>query len=366
MLFQTGYAGALAWSWTDNDVTQPIDMLEGMKYLWDNHRTSVDVLGIGGDWPTVSIVSPADKAEFADTSDIFIEVEANDQDGSIVSIEFFVNDTLKIGEIADTPYVFTWTNVSAGNYTLYAIATDNEGHQRKSNLVRIVYGEPPFQRYEAEATTIPTSGISILNDPTASGGNYVEFRTNTGSITWRITNYLGAGTYEIIFGYRLSFDSPKSQFINVNGSRVTELEFSGVQNKWLEKSLMVDLIEGENTIEMELSWGWMDVDYLAVPRDVITSLESTIILPFTYKLNQNFPNPFNPSTKIQYTIANTEKVKLVVYDILGRTVATLVNDIQTKGQYEIPFFANGLSSGIYFYSLETESFTKKKKMLLLK
>ena len=98
--------------------------------------------------------------------------------------------------------------------------------------------------------------------------------------------------------------------------------------------------------------------------------------PSTFLLNQNYPNPFNPSTKIEYEISKIGKVRLLVYDVLGKEVAVLVNDIQIPGKYEVEFSgrsgstyggnATYLASGIYFYKLETETFSQTKKMVLLK
>ncbi len=90
-----------------------------------------------------------------------------------------------------------------------------------------------------------------------------------------------------------------------------------------------------------------------------------------YILSQNYPNPFNPATKIQYTIpavgrAYTRSVQLIVYDVLGNEIATLVNKEQTAGNYEVDFNASGLSSGMYFYSLTAGGFSSTKKMILLK
>jgi 2',3'-cyclic-nucleotide 2'-phosphodiesterase (5'-nucleotidase family) len=80
----------------------------------------------------------------------------------------------------------------------------------------------------------------------------------------------------------------------------------------------------------------------------------------------NYPNPFNPSTTIQYTLSQPENVKLVVYDILGKEVKTLVNESQGPGTHNIVFNASNLSSGIYFYSITAGSFHQIKKMMLLK
>jgi len=86
----------------------------------------------------------------------------------------------------------------------------------------------------------------------------------------------------------------------------------------------------------------------------------------SYKLDQNFPNPFNPTTQITYTIPKTEKVKLVVYNLLGDQVAQLVNSTQGKGSYTVPFNAQNLSSGIYFYQLEAGNISLVKKMMHIK
>lgn len=90
------------------------------------------------------------------------------------------------------------------------------------------------------------------------------------------------------------------------------------------------------------------------------------IEPVQFKLTQNFPNPFNPSTMIEYSISRQDKVELKVYDVLGREVATLVNEFQNPGSYSVMFNALNLSSGIYFYKLNSGSFTDIKKMILVK
>lgn len=365
-LFQLNYAGALGWSWTDNAVTNPVDMLSGMQYLWDHYQSEVDVIGIAGDWPVVSVVNPTDKEKFADTSDVNIIVNASDNDGEIVLVEIFINDSIKIAELVDSPYTFIWQNINPGVYKISAVATDNDGHSRKSKYVNITYGEPQFKKYEAEVITIPESGLTIMGDPEASNGAYVEMRETEGTVKWTIQNMLSEGNYEIRFGYRLSFDSPKGQFLNINGERIKEIMFQGDANKWLELSLTVELNAGENTIEIEPSWGWMDLDYLAVPNIVVTSLEENESLPLAFNLEQNYPNPFNPNTLIRYTIGKNENVKLVIYDVLGRVVDVLIDSQHSRGGYMIDFNARYLSSGIYFYSLESESFVARKKMILLK
>jgi hypothetical protein len=88
--------------------------------------------------------------------------------------------------------------------------------------------------------------------------------------------------------------------------------------------------------------------------------------PVEYALYQNYPNPFNPSTKITFDIPKSEFTRLVVYDILGKEVAVIVNEFKQEGRYSVDFNASGLASGIYFYTLRNGNFTITKKMILNK
>ena len=90
------------------------------------------------------------------------------------------------------------------------------------------------------------------------------------------------------------------------------------------------------------------------------------LAPTEFKLFQNFPNPFNPSTKIAFQIADFGFVSLHIYDVLGNKVATLVNEEKQPGNYEILFNASQFTNGVYFYSLTADNFISVKKMILLK
>jgi len=373
-LYHTGYAGALPWSWTDVNLSAPADMLAGMQFMWDNHRTDVDINGIAGDWPTVSITSPKNDSAFVNGDQIVIEAAASDADGSVVLVEFFANDTLKIGERTAQPYTITWTNVPPGNYQLTAAATDNQGHKRTSNTVPIKVGTPPMTRFEAEGATRSGPGMTVVSDPSASGRAYVDVRSNdsTTTITWQVNNLKPAGSYPVTFGYKLYYSTPKTQHINVNGQRAADLEFTGSSTtNWYEKTMTVSLQAGSNTIQMQMYWGWMYVDYLALPTSIVTGVnEPAASLPLTFSLLQNYPNPFNPSTSISYQLAGTSFVTLKVFDVLGREAATLVNQVLPAGSHMTRWDASALPSGVYFYRIDarssTQSFSTTKKMLLLK
>jgi hypothetical protein len=90
-------------------------------------------------------------------------------------------------------------------------------------------------------------------------------------------------------------------------------------------------------------------------------------IPKEYALAQNYPNPFNPSTRIFYQLPKASRVLLVVYDVIGREVTTLVDKLQEPGSYTVTFSAlEGRASGVYFYRLHAGDFVSVKKMMLLK
>ena len=111
---------------------------------------------------------------------------------------------------------------------------------------------------------------------------------------------------------------------------------------------------------------WRQWFYAYLDSNTVTGVnDKNVIAPRNY-LYSNYPNPFNPSTVIQYSLERPGDVKLVIYDILGKEVKTLVNGNQTSGNHYMTFNANGLPSGIYFYILKTANYTAAKKMMLVK
>ncbi len=88
--------------------------------------------------------------------------------------------------------------------------------------------------------------------------------------------------------------------------------------------------------------------------------------PTSFALNQNYPNPFNPSTSIEFSLKNRQNISLSVYDILGRKISVLAHGEFSQGNHRIHFDGKDLSSGIYIYTLSTQSGSLSKSMLLLK
>ncbi len=119
---------------------------------------------------------------------------------------------------------------------------------------------------------------------------------------------------------------------------------------------------GKNKTILEANMAIADLKY-----NQFTSVNSnTNNVPSNYSLKQNYPNPFNPSTIISYQIPKSGHVTLKVYNAIGKEVATLVNAERTAGKYSVDFKAQSLTSGLYFYSIQSGSFHETKKMIFLK
>lgn len=124
-----------------------------------------------------------------------------------------------------------------------------------------------------------------------------------------------------------------------------------------------------NMIEMiEQDWdgsNWVNlvkIVYSYIP----TGVEQLTAGIKVYSLSNNYPNPFNPTTKIKYQIPELSIVTIKVYDVLGNDIASLVNEEKFTGNYEVEFNASNLTSGIYFYQLKAGDFVETKKMVLMK
>lgn len=136
---------------------------------------------------------------------------------------------------------------------------------------------------------------------------------------------------------------------------LTHEEFNVDEKVWHTQEAVV---KGEDAVvNAALAW-------IKSTTDVVS--EGPVTVPDKFVLEQNYPNPFNPATTIQYRLPKTTHVLIAVYDALGREVKVLVNQEQPAGIHSLTFNAAGVSSGVYFYSLRTDSFTAVKKMIVIK
>jgi hypothetical protein len=243
-------------------------------------------------------------------------------------------------------------NISAGILSYDVIATVPAGQTWRVGACNIRVN---FSGNPAGCLTVHTDNPAINANPNISGANGYSNMTTTSVASGAaiglniLTFYTGAcyrfttGTYtlgKIRFNITTPFAADTMKFRNA------PMQFPTV------------VTDSMTTLVFNTTY--------ATVNPVITGIEYTEGIPENYDLFQNYPNPFNPTTNIKYDVPKASFVKIKIYDMQGKEIATLVNQDMEAGTYEAVFDASKLSSGIYFYKMETREFNKVMKMVLLK
>lgn len=161
-----------------------------------------------------------------------------------------------------------------------------------------------------------------------------------------------------------------SYAFDINNNKIEEIYQSGIGNLY-NQNRQLFAYDGNNnpTNVIWQDWDgsdWVDVTMYSSTYIPVTGVHEILSATNFFTLSNNYPNPFNPSTKISWQAPVSSWQTLKVYDVLGCAVATLVDDYKTAGNYEIEFDASNLTSGTYFYQFTAGSFIETKKMILLK
>ena len=159
--------------------------------------------------------------------------------------------------------------------------------------------------------------------------------------------------------------------ITISDSRFSlSLNSNSIESFSSEKAFLQfhpdSLITYNALLKVYTNGGIKEIVLTGIGKANAVSVEDENIFPLVFSLEQNYPNPFNPSTKIKWQSPTSIWQSLKIYDVLGNEVATLVNEFRSAGNYEINFNASNIPSGVYFYRLQSGSFTETKKMLMIK
>ncbi|MFH1194250.1 MAG: T9SS type A sorting domain-containing protein [bacterium] len=248
----------------------------------------------------------------------------------------------------------TWTEDYATSSTM-SFAIDSalvDGVQYKWR-VRSVSGSQKSDWSIPELFSM-ASNNSPVQPVTGSPSNSVTVRTASTELFWYLpTSATVNSTYEIQVADNANFENAKIFSSDKSNIQVDGLE-NGKNYFWKVRSK-----DDAGNTSYYSGTGKFKVNYS------ITTIKEEVV-PTSFSLTQNYPNPFNPSTVISFQLPVVSEVQLKVYDILGKKVATLINESKPAGNYEVKFDASNLSSGIYFYQLNAGSFTATKKLILLK
>jgi photosystem II stability/assembly factor-like uncharacterized protein len=230
-----------------------------------------------------------------------------------------------------------------------------------TNAVRLYYSSNNGSNWITQTTPVLNQYAIWFNSSTSglSGGTGINSTTNGGT-NWTVLTAPGTGNVAGITGvgtnywfvrqatgiYRTTnngtswtteYTAPAGNFLHIAKARSGNRLWAVRQNGGISKS---DGLVGINPVSIEI--------------------------PSSFSLDQNYPNPFNPSTTFRFNVPSASQVSLKIYDMLGNEISTVVNENLQAGIYEVKFDASSISSGVYFYSLETNGFKETKKMLLVK
>jgi len=232
-----------------------------------------------------------------------------------------------------------------------------------TNNTRVYYSTNFGASWQFGATTGSANTYSVAFNTGGIGftGQTVALKSTNGGAAWASATLPGTGT---LFSFnnvlnRFWYDRGSSIYWSSdNGANFTS-QFTGTGTyQAMNLDLDGNIIRG---------WSVTSTGGIAGYYELLTGVSNNQNeVPSNYALSQNYPNPFNPSTKISFSLPKAGNVKLVVYDILGREVTTLVNDYLNASNHTVDFNASTLASGVYVYRIEAGSFTAAKKMMLIK
>jgi hypothetical protein len=153
-----------------------------------------------------------------------------------------------------------------------------------------------------------------------------------------------------------------SRFTNSNITSIEAYSFNKIQIEFIP-----DSIKNYNALLTVFSnAGVKEIVLTGIGKNNAANVVDENFTPIAFSLEQNFPNPFNPTTIISFKLPEKSNVDLKIYDVLGNDVATLLNGYKSAGSYEVEWNASNLPSGVYIYQLRAGTYTQIKKMMLLK
>ncbi len=315
-----------------------------------------------------------------------------------IPCRFLVNGTItgstvtipSLASGANDSVTFAWTPTAAGTYTLkicHGLAVDNN---RANDTVTAVITVLPANISNAQTQicrnnvnlTIPdnatVSDNMVVNIANSFNVVDVNVRIDTIIHTWdsdlSISLIKGATNVSLLSGVGSSGDNFIGTVLNdsastpiaggtapFTGSFQPASSLSPFNGQAVNGTWTLSISDGA-TGDSGLLKAWC----LQITYQTLTGIQQTVEIPNYYSLAQNYPNPFNPVTSIKYSVPTAVNVTLKIFDVLGKEVATLVNETKQPGFYTADFNASSFASGIYFYRIDAGEFSSVKKMVLVK
>jgi hypothetical protein len=344
---------------------------------------------------TIELSSPSGLVTVTNGSASLDSIEVRSSQTLTLPLSFTISQSAPLEEI---PIVLrTWTNgnLISGDTIIIAIGFPVTVFADSTNdptELWTITATPSNPKWEATTSTYHSSPTSFTD---SKNGNY----SNNATVTMTLTNPLDLTSYNIPtlifwtqFDIENNYDYGQIEVSMNNGSTWIPLKgnytkpgvggsqpdlepvYDGVISNWVKEEIsLTNYKSNQFKVRFQLRSdggerhdGWYLDDISMIIYTIPTTQETDSESIWEYSLEQNYPNPFNPSTTIKWQLAEDNFVTLKIYDILGNTVASLVNEKMEFGNHQVEFNASSLSSGIYYYKITAGLFTETKKMILLK
>jgi len=207
--------------------------------------------------------------------------------------------------------------------------------------------------------TIIVAGITP--DPANSYYKGTVWKSTNAGLTWN-AQYI---SHQYISG-PLRFPNSRTGYISDNFGSIFKTTNAG--DNWFQIKAPEGYLYGMNFINAETGYVCGNYGIIAKTTDggASTFISSNETVPNNFSLHQNYPNPFNPTTKIKFDLPKDGNVKIIIFDILGREMETLINENFIAGGHEVQWNASAYSAGVYFYMLLTDDIKETRKMILIK
>ncbi len=275
---------------------------------------------------------------------------------TILAIVLFTNISFSVVKVQ---FVLSTPHLEAGLWSINVSAVIPAGQLWRVGSSNLRYNLAPT----------PAGAITIHADATVSNAN-PNLSGNSNYATMTTTSILG--------GTAISLNIARTgncYWLTPGTYLLGTLRFNRVDTTGCASLNMRTTGSGFSVVQDSITQ-WLspaDFDSLAtipagcIRLDYLTGLNSNQIdMPTVFKLYDNYPNPFNPTTTIRYDVPKNSFVKITIFDILGRLIGTPVNEQKSAGRYEYNWNASNYASGTYFYKMETDAYTNIKKMVLIK
>ena len=292
-----------------------------------------------------------------------------DVTGSVQTATFYL-DGVELSTDDVAPFTAPWTPEASGVAEVTVVVTDAAGITVQSDPTTVYVDDGSLVRFEAEDAS-PEGGSDefghepLQSSPDASGGAYLDLRTQW-TLTLPPVTVDETGTYLLSIGYQMTYESPKTQNLVVNGV-TTPIVFTAPDNTtWMQRGLEVELNAGDNAISLVGSWNYMSIDFISVGSGQIgTSGESRPDMG-SVLLEAPRPNPSRGATTIRYALDQPEHVRLEVFDLTGRHIATLADESQPAGSHSVQLRADTLATGVYVVHLTAGTDAHSQRLTIVR